>query len=34
MDIIPEVQNTQDSIYRPHEAQEEGRPQRGYFGPS
>jgi hypothetical protein len=25
MDISPEVQNTQDTIYRPNEAQEEGR---------
>jgi hypothetical protein len=26
VDICPEVQNTQDTIHRPHEAQEEGRP--------
>jgi hypothetical protein len=25
VDISPEVQNTQDKIHRPHEAQEEGR---------
>ena len=30
----PEVQNTQDTIHRTHEAQEEGRPKCGYFGPS
>jgi hypothetical protein len=33
VDISPETQNTQDIIYRPHEAQEEGRPKYGYFGP-
>jgi hypothetical protein len=27
-------QNTQDTIHRPHEAQEEGRTKCGYFGPS
>jgi hypothetical protein len=32
--ISPEAQNTQDTIHRPHEAQEEGRPRCGYFGPS
>jgi hypothetical protein len=32
MDISPEVWNAQDTIYRPHEIQEEGRPQCGYFG--
>jgi hypothetical protein len=32
MDISPEAQNTQDTIPRPHEAQEEGRPNCGYFG--
>jgi hypothetical protein len=32
--ISPEVQNTQDTIHRPHEFQEERRPQCGYFGPS
>jgi hypothetical protein len=25
---------TQDTIHRPHEAQEEGRPKCGYFNPS
>ena len=25
MDISPEAQNTQDTIYRPHEAHKEGR---------
>ena len=25
MDISPKAQNTQDTIYRPHEAQEEGK---------
>ena len=32
--MILEAQNTQDIIQRPHEAQEEGRPKHGYFGPS
>jgi hypothetical protein len=30
VDIIRKAQNTQDTIYRPHEAQEEGRPKCGY----
>jgi hypothetical protein len=30
--ISPEVQNNQDTIHRPHDAQEEGRPWCGYFG--
>ena len=33
MDISPKVQNTQDSIHRPYQAQEEVRPKIGYFGP-
>jgi hypothetical protein len=32
LDISPEVQNIQDTIHRPLEAQEEGRPQYGYIG--
>ena len=32
--ISPEAQNTQDTIHRPHEAQEEGRPKCDYFGTS
>jgi hypothetical protein len=32
VDIIPEAWNTQDTINRPHEAQEEGRPKYGYLG--
>ena len=31
MDIKPEIRNTQESIHRLHEAQEEGRPKCGYF---
>jgi hypothetical protein len=31
VDINPKVQNNQDSIHRPDEAQEEGRPKCGYF---
>ena len=34
MDISPEVWNTQDTIHRPKEAQEEGRLMYEYFGPS
>jgi hypothetical protein len=34
VDISPEVQNTQDTIHRPQEAQEEEKPQCGYFGSS
>ena len=33
VDISPKVHKTQDSIHRPHEAQEEGRPKCGYFSP-
>jgi hypothetical protein len=33
VDIIPEVWNIQNTIHRPHEAQEEGQPQCGYFSP-
>jgi hypothetical protein len=29
--IIAKVQNTQDTIHRPYEAQEEGRPKCGCF---
>ena len=32
--IRPETQNTQETIHRPHEAQEEGRSKCGYLGPS
>jgi hypothetical protein len=32
--ISPEAQNTQDTINKLHETQEEGRPKYGYFGPS
>ena len=31
MDISSKVQNTQDTIHRPQEAQEEGRPKCIYF---
>ena len=31
MDISPKAQNTQDTIHRPHEAQEEERPKYPYF---
>jgi hypothetical protein len=31
VDISPEAQNTQDTIHKPHETQEEGRPQCEYF---
>ena len=34
MDISPKALNTQDTIHRPHEAQEEGRPNCGCFGSS
>jgi hypothetical protein len=34
LDISPEEQNIQDTIQQQHEAQEEGRPKLGYFGPS
>ena len=33
-DISPEAQNTQDTICKTHETQEEGRPKCGYFDPS
>ena len=32
--ISPKAQNTQDTIHRQHEAQEERRPKCGCFGPS
>jgi hypothetical protein len=32
--ISPKAPNNQDTIHRPHEAQEEERPKCGYFGPS
>jgi hypothetical protein len=31
VDISPEAQNTQDTIHKTHETQEEGRPTCGYF---
>jgi hypothetical protein len=31
VDISSEAQNTQDTICKPHETQEEGRPKCGYF---
>jgi hypothetical protein len=31
LDISPEAQNTQDTIYKTRETQEEGRPNCGYF---
>ena len=34
MDISPEARNTQVTIHKPHEIQEEGRPKCGYFDPS
>ena len=34
MDISPKVQNTQDTIHKPHEAQEKGRQKCGYIDPS
>jgi hypothetical protein len=33
VDFSSEAQNTQDTIHRPHEAQEKGRPKCGYFSP-
>ena len=33
-DINPKSQNTQDTIHRPHEAQEDRRPKCGYLDPS
>jgi hypothetical protein len=32
--ISPEAWNTQDTIHKPNEAEEEGRPKYGYFIPS
>ena len=34
MDISPKAQHIQDTIHRPHEAQEEGKSKYRYFGPS
>jgi hypothetical protein len=34
VDISPKVPNNQDTIHRPHEVQEEGRPKSGCFSPS
>jgi hypothetical protein len=34
VDINPEVWNMQDTIHRPNETEEEGRPKCGYFSPS
>jgi hypothetical protein len=34
VDIIPEAQNTQETICKTHETQEEGKPKCGYFDPS
>ena len=34
MDSSPEAQSTQDTIHRTQVAQEEGRPNCGYLGPS
>jgi hypothetical protein len=31
VDTNPKYPNNQDTIHRPHEAQEEGRPNCGYF---
>jgi hypothetical protein len=31
VDIRPEARNRQDTIHKPHETQEEGRPKCGYF---
>jgi hypothetical protein len=33
VDISPETQNTQDTIFKTQENQEEGRPIGGYFTP-
>jgi hypothetical protein len=32
--IFPKAQNTKDTIHRPHETQEEGRPKCGSFHPT
>jgi hypothetical protein len=32
--ISPEAWNTQNTIHKPHETQEEGKPKCGYFDPS
>jgi hypothetical protein len=34
VDINPKAWNSQDTIHRPHDAQEEGRSKYGFFGPS
>jgi hypothetical protein len=34
VDISPENQNTQDTICKTGETQEEGKPKCGYFSPS
>jgi hypothetical protein len=34
VDTSPKAPNNQDTIHRPHEAQEKGRPKCGYFVPS
>ena len=34
VDISPKAWNTQNTVHRPHEAQEEGRPKCEYFDPS
>jgi hypothetical protein len=34
VDISPKAWNTQNTIHRPYEAQEEERPKCGYFSPS
>ena len=34
VDIRPKAQNKKDTIHRPNEVQEEGRPKCGYVGPS
>jgi hypothetical protein len=34
VDNSPKAPNNQDTIYRPHEAQEEGRAKCGYLRPS
>jgi hypothetical protein len=34
MDISPNALNTQDTIHRPHDAQEEEKPKFGCLGPS
>jgi hypothetical protein len=34
VDISPEAHNNEDTILKPHETQEEGKPKCGYFDPS